>query len=269
MDSQSDMRSNRRQGQTRDAYISFAWSSGVPLDEMCSELGLSKSRVSTLAKCLGLPSRRPRATEREVARFIELYQRGLTVGETARRTGWHRDTVTQALIGAGIEIRRRRWPVNHHAFSPPLSSEAWYWIGFLAADGFIKGTAVILNLKDSSEAALRRFLEFVGSRWRPLIVCSNRAKSARAYSAQLVSDLAVHGVVANKTLTLRVSEEAASQAAFWLGEFDGDGSVWVPKDRPPKLFFVGTHALMTQCSSWIQAIIGARPGVHRWVKERE
>jgi hypothetical protein len=111
----------------RDRALGAAWLEGVPLSQIAADLGLSKPRVSTVAKALGLPQRQPRPTASDRAAFKQLYASGLTVAEVAERTGWHRDTVTRALTIEGVEIqsgadRARRWPVRHDAFSPPLAA---------------------------------------------------------------------------------------------------------------------------------------------------
>jgi hypothetical protein len=242
---------------SRDFGIECAWLEGVPLDEICRRFDLSKSRVSTIAKNRGLPQRQPRPTTSDRDQFVALYRKGLTITAIAACTGWHRDTVARTLRGAEIQIRSaaelaRRWPVHHDAFAPPVSAEAWYWIGLLAADGYVRGASITLGLKNSSEPVLHRFLAFVGSPSRPLIPNShNPAQIARASSPHLVEDLARHGVVPNKSYTMRTSAEAAREPMFWLGVFDGDGCITFSKRGVPTIGIVGSRALMTQYAEFL------------------
>lgn len=140
-----------------------------------------------------------------------------------------------------------------------MSSEAWYWIGFLAADGYVRGTCVTLVQKDASEPVLRRFLEFVGSPDRPLIQNRQKpAKAAHASSPQIVQDLARHGVVPGKTYNLRTSAAAATEPMFWLGVFDGDGCITISRDGVPTVALVGTLSLMRQYVDFLQAWLDGR-----------
>jgi hypothetical protein len=236
----------------RNRAIAEAWAGGVELAEICRRFQLSKGRVSTIAKAMGLKQRQPRPTDHEVARFKEMYAAGRTVTEIASKTRWHRGTVARHLRLAGVRVRTggelaRQWPVRHDAFSPPLDAEAWYWLGFLAADGSVSGTCVTLTQKNACEPVLRRFLAFLGSGARPLqSVGYGTAKRAMVCSRQLVADLRRHGVVPRKTYVLKASSEAARESAFWLGVFDGDGSITISSDGVPKISLFGTEALMLQ-----------------------
>jgi hypothetical protein len=236
----------------RNRAIAEAWEAGVALTEICRRFGLSKGRISTIAKTMGLKQRQPRPTRNEVGVFQQMYAAGRAVTEIAARTGWHRDTVARHLRAAGVRIRSggeiaRKWPVRHDAFSPPVDAETWYWLGFLAADGSVSGTCVALTQKNSCEPVLHRFLAFVGCGARRLqSVGYGSAKRATVCSPQLVADLERHGVVPRKTYTLKTSSEAATEPAFWLGVFDGDGSITISREGVPKISLFGTQALMAQ-----------------------
>jgi hypothetical protein len=254
----------------RDRRIAEAWVAGVPLPEIAAEFLLSKGRVSIIAKALGLAQRQPRPTDEDRARFAELYTIGLSVAEVAHRTGWHRDTVTRGLHNRGIEIRSaadraRRWPVRHDAFSPPVSPEGWYWIGFLAADGHISGSSVTLTQKITRAEVLRRFLGFLGCGHRPLGSRNHPSgRTASVSSPQLVADLAIHGVVPRKSYQLKTSETAAPQPLFWLGVFDGDGSIVISRRGVPTIQVAGASDLMGQLARFLGVrLTGTEPAVVR------
>lgn len=254
----------------RRRVIAAAWFSSRTVDEIGCELGLAKSTVSRIAKQMGLPPRGRRATAVEINRFVRLYGSGLSIAQVAQSTGWHRDTVQKALLAAGVKIaspgeRSRKWPVDHSAFSPPLTPEGWYWVGLLAADGNVSGPRVSLGLKRSDAPLLRRYLAYVGAPERPLRASGAEGKAyyADLSSAQIVGDLMRHGIVPRKTYSLRTSDEAAVQAPFWLGELDGDGSICFSKEGVPTILFVGTQALMNQCAAFLDLhALGRRPSVH-------
>jgi hypothetical protein len=63
--------------------------------------------------------------------------------------------------------------------------------------------------------------------------------------------LAVHGIVPRKTHGMRLSDQAAAEAAVWLGLFDGDGSGGSTRAAGrPRLDWFGNRAVMEQCSAF-------------------
>lgn len=247
-----------RRNADRDAAIAEAWMAGIDLDEICRRFRLSKGRVSTIAKAMKMPPRQPRPTSRDVAEFETLYACGRTVAQIAAKTGWHRDTISRHLRKAGIRVRSggelaRKWPVRHDAFTPPLHSEAWYWLGFLAADGYVRATTVSLTQKNACEYILKRFLRFMGSENRPLqSVGYERGKRATVSSPRVVAELADHGVVPRKSIGLKTSSAAANEPAFWLGAFDGDGCITSTSAGVPLISMFGAKAFMHQFADFLQ-----------------
>jgi hypothetical protein len=208
-------------------------------------------------------------SEREAAAALAAYQTGDSLTAVAAQLDRSVEAVRAALVRAGVMIigsaeRSRRWPVNHRAFSSPLSSEAWYWLGFLAADGNVAGTRVSLGLSPSSEPALRRFGRFMGCPEKPLRTAARgRQLVLDLHSSAVASDLALHGIRPRKTWDLKVSAAAAREHAFWLGYLDGDGCVVISPGGVPKIHFVGTRALMDQCATFLAAqVLTRRPSVH-------
>jgi hypothetical protein len=240
----------------QEAVLRALWSEGVTVRQIGTELGLSGASICRHAERLGLDRRsRPvRAADRD--EFCSLYRTGLTMTEVASRTGFHRDTVRRALVSSRVPLhdRTRRWPVRHDAFAEPLSPAAWYWIGMLAADGCVQGPLISLVQHVSRAAMLQRFLEFVGSPARPFRVI-NRGKGliADVSSPRMAADLARHGVVPRKSLTMEASEAAARQPEFWLGVFDGDGCCTFSKRGAPTIGIVGSRPVMRQFAAWLHA----------------
>src|SRR5918999_1722778 len=157
----------------RDHLIIERWSRGITVRALAMATGRSACWVSTRARRLGLPARREPFSDSEATAAIAAYQAGDSLTAVAKQLGRSVEAVRAALVRAGVTIqgaaeRSRRWPVSHSAFSSPLSSEAWYWLGFLAADGCVSGTRVSLGLAPHSEGALRRFARFMGCPGKPL-----------------------------------------------------------------------------------------------------
>jgi hypothetical protein len=240
----------------QEAVLRELWSDGVTVRRIGAELGLSGASICRHAQRLGLERRsRPlQAADRD--EFRTLYGTGLTITEVASRTGFHRDTVRRALVSSGVTLhdRTRRWPVRHDAFAEPLSPEAWYWIGMLAADGCVQGPHVSLVQHASRAAMLERFLMFVGSPGRPFrVINGGNGLIADVSSPRMTADLARHGVVPRKSLTMEASQAAARRPEFWLGVFDGDGCCTFSKGGVPRIGILGSRPLMTQFAAWLYA----------------
>jgi hypothetical protein len=249
---------------TEDLLVRL-WRNEVTVRDIGDAIGLSPSAVCRHAVRLGLPRRSRSITTAVRAEFAALYGEGLTIGQVASQTGFHRNTVSKALVAEGVTVRdpTRRWPVQHHAFAPPETAETWYWIGMLAADGCVRGPAVSLIQRTSRAALLHRFLEFVGSPGRPLRQNNGGAGSvADVSSPQIAADLARHGVVPRKSLIMETSPHAATQPTFWLGVFDGDGCCTISRSGVPTIGIVGARPLMIQFADFLHALFGDhRPAV--------
>jgi hypothetical protein len=254
----------------RDRIVREGWNLGAAVREIGRATGRSPGWVSRRARRLGLPPRLEGFSARESAAAAEAYRAGGSLREIAAQLGRSVEAVRASLLRSGFAIvgpaeRSRRWPVHHDAFSPPLSSEAWYWLGFLAADGSVARTRVSLGLSPSSEPALRRFGRFMGCPDKPLRgTAKGRQLVLDVHSAIVVADLASHGIRPRKTWDLQLSATAAEVPAFWLGYLDGDGCVVISPEGVPKIHFVGTRACMRQCSEFlVSKVLDRRPSVHR------
>jgi hypothetical protein len=239
-----------------ESVLRALWAEGVPVREIGVEVGLNGASISRHAQGLGLPRRSRSVCADDRDEFRALYLTGLTLAEVASRTGFHRDTVRRALVTSGVtlENRSRKWSVMHDAFSEPLSAEAWYWLGMLAADGCVRGPQISLVQHASREAMLRRFLTFVGSPGRRFrVVNGGDGLIADVSSKSMAADLARHGVVPRKSLTMEASQDAAGRHEFWLGVFDGDGCCSFSKNGVPTIGIVGSRPLMTQFAGWLHA----------------
>jgi hypothetical protein len=177
--------------------------------------------------------------------------------------------------------------LDETAFDRP-TAVGWWLIGLLAADGSVNGREHRVSLCQTVGDAdvLHAFLDNVGCPERPLTMLTlspaaarrqlprRPAAEARIFSARICGSLARHGIVPRKTANLTLSEQAASQAAVWLGMLDGDGTVGFYREGvTPRITFSGSPAAMTQCERFWRSALGyegARPAArqhsnHLWV----
>lgn len=114
------------------------------------------------------------------------------------------------------------------------SNNKAYWLGFLAADGSIKGNELSIGLSSKDRQHLVNFLTFIES--DNLIVdtmshCTNNGKyypssHINIYSTKLVNDLSMYGIINSKSYqNINFLENIPKEYydAFIIGYFDGDG----------------------------------------------
>jgi hypothetical protein len=120
------------------------------------------------------------------------------------------------------------------------------------ADGCVgtNGTLrVTLNAADAGH--LRRLQAFLGTD-RPLYKNGATCVQLHVSSQRLTNDLVGLGIIPLKSSVCTYAATAlAWQSAFWLGMLDGDGTITLPKTRPPRVHFIGQPTLMQQCSKWL------------------
>lgn len=120
--------------------------------------------------------------------------------------------------------------LNEKAFDAPLSAEAMYWLGWLATDGSVvyngEGTWIIsLKLSPKDRHIVEAFKEFLGSTHTLGEAQDGKDIRLQFTSTYMATRLAELGIVPNKTLKLKVTDEVATSSEFWLGAIEGDGSV--------------------------------------------
>ncbi len=174
---------------------------------------------------------------------------------------------SQRPLSAAKLMPRLCPPINHGAFNRP-DAQAWYWIGFLGADGRVSDQGMVyLRLQERDRAHVEALRTFVGGGDEGRI--SGPSKSDRSYCLALTSRpiaadlLRLGGIAPRKTLTYDPGAQAASKAAFWLGMLDGDGTAGIytfkqGKAIRPHLKWLGTKAAMTRCPAFWSAALPDR-----------
>jgi lambda repressor-like predicted transcriptional regulator len=274
-----------RMPQPRDDLILALYKEGTPVTQIAERAGVCVKTVRNVARRAGVPARHPSQPERDAA-IVRCYRAGDPVARIASDQGVTQPCVRRIAARAGVAPRQgwqRRYPLDEAAFDRP-TRVGWWLIGLLAADGSIHAPENRISLCQSMKDVdvLHAFYQYVGCPERPLTMLnlSDEAKArqlprgpaaeARVFSNRLVSALARHGVVPQKTASMQLGDEASRQAAVWLGMLDGDGSVGIYRGgRAPRLSFAGTETLMGQCERfWREQleIDGARPSARPHAK---
>jgi hypothetical protein len=157
----------------------------------------------------------------------------------------------------------RRSAIDHRAFANP-TLQAWYWMGFLGADGCVSDSAdVTLRLGARDLEHVKAFRRFVGGGERRIYGPTRGCYALTFRSRPIARDLQrCAGITPRKTLTYDCGPMAASRPAFWLGLLDGDGTAYWHTDRRhpgrprPELRWHGARPVMERCATFWATELG-------------
>jgi hypothetical protein len=180
----------------------------------------------------------------QVEEICRRYQAGGTSPELAKEFGVTAHAVLGLLERRGIErrqptIAQRRYVCNHAFFSSIETEEQAYWLGFLAADGYIasgkgnnQAVAVMVAMQDKDHLyRLRQALQSTHPVKEYLYPYQEFVKLF-IRSQQLTADLAKYGIVGNKTFTLPWPDLPDDLLRhFMRGYIDGDGGFYTAEDH--------------------------------------
>jgi len=158
----------------------------------------------------------------------------LAISQQAKRLGLLKSEEYQIsrlnqmrIKGANVKFTKAESKVSNHQCFASMNSSSAYWLGFLAADGFIenKSNRVVLNLGKKDIDHLLFFKAFVGGTGE----ITERKSGTMMYSfssRQIHTNLVNFGVVQNRNNIFQyptIPRELDSH--FLRGFIDGDG--WV------------------------------------------
>ncbi|MGZ6356177.1 MAG: LAGLIDADG family homing endonuclease [Ktedonobacteraceae bacterium] len=172
-----------------------------------------------------------RTGKRQQEEIVLRYQNGESSEKLAREYGISGAAVRGLLERRGIARRNsvlaaRRYICNHTFFASINSEEKAYWLGFIAADGYVDSNHLKVELSSVDRDHLVRLATSLDSS-HPVIDQIQRkypSSTLSIYSAELCADLLKQGITPRKTFTLQWP--ALSNAIlrhFVRGYVDGDG----------------------------------------------
>ena len=158
---------------------------------------------------------------------------------------------------------QRLFQCDHSFFSTIDNEQKAYWLGFMAADGYISRNALVIALAQTDKEHLQRFQEAIHATHPIHDYKYPNTSFSRLFirSSQLVDGLANYGVVPNKTFIFRWPIlHKDLQTHFIRGYIDGDGGFYARRTAYPtpaisfevtgnEPFLLSLQAfLMEQCS---------------------
>jgi len=148
---------------------------------------------------------------------------------------------------------KSRYSLNEKYFKKIDNSNKAYWLGFIAADGCLRNTKgqrkfyIELARKDRGHIEkFRKEIEYKGP------IYDIERKGRKTYSSKIevcccgmVQDLVKHGILQNKTKTLKRPNIDKKYYHHWIrGMFDGDGSISLCHDGILRGEFFGNKDIM-------------------------
>ncbi len=163
------------------------------------------------------------------------------IGNFLKRT---QSSVENKAHKLGIN-REKKYNLNINFFKPPLTEFSAYWLGFIAADGYVSQNSkeVSIELKKDDYEHLKKFNKhlqgnmFIKYRTRnPRYIKGKYTGQSElceitVYSKPLVLDLNSLGICPRKSLIIQF-QDLKDDSLTWSyirGFFDGDGSIYYDK----------------------------------------
>jgi len=169
---------------------------------------------------------------------------------------------------------RFKYDVDHSFFNAIDTEEKAYWLGFIAADGYIvrKRPALEVTLKRADEEhlyELKRVLKTDAPIRRGAVHDYPTARLT-VTSPQIVSNLARYGIVPGKSLTYEFPEKLPRHYiwAFLRGYFDGDGSIFLRRTHNRIWSLKGTQGFLTFVMDYFSEELGIKPSQFRQVGKK-
>lgn len=172
-----------------------------------------------------------RAGKLQQEEIVLRYQNGESSEKLAQEYGISGAAVRGLLERRGIarrnrELAARRYTCNHTFFASINSEEKAYWLGFIAADGYIDSDHLKVSLSSVDKEHLLRLATSLNSSHPVIdqIQAKYASSTLRIYSTELCSDLIRHAITSRKTFTLQWPTLPVEVLRhFARGYIDGDG----------------------------------------------
>lgn len=221
-----------------------------------------------------------RLTQKEREEVLEKYNKGENSEKLGKEYGVSGVAIRATIKRLGGSMRGPReahliYTLDENCLNT-LTDESAYWLGFLAADGYVlkreenSQQRFGVNVSIIDKDILMKLRSFFGSN-APLTykkgrhqVHKNGTKSYTkesvgwsARSDKLCSVLHKYGITTNKSNTLKPSSTLCVNKHFWRGVWDGDGHIG-KGNNCPIASLVGSYPMLEAFVKWAESNIEYR-----------
>ncbi len=160
--------------------------------------------------------------------FLKLREQGLSFSQIGEKYGLTERQVSYRSKKWGLDYSKKK-QINEDFFSSNTKA-AYYWAGFLAADGYIEGdrNRIGLGLQAQDREHLVKFQSAVGSSHDICPFMNDTAYRIRFNSEKMVKDLeSIFNITPAKTFTYKLPdfENEYLMLEFMRGYVEGDGHI--------------------------------------------
>ena len=169
----------------------------------------------------------------------------------------------KTIMGENFDFKRKSY-VNLNYFEEINTPEKAYWLGFLAADGYVVGNELNIQLGKKDKEHLKKFSDAINGNLtiRDINGKNNFGTSyshcrVSLKSDKMINDLVKYGIVPKKSLILKTPNINNSLFPYWIiGYMDGDGCVSKNKKKI-RISFTGTYEVLNFIKTYLksQAVI--------------
>jgi len=200
--------------------------------------------------------------------MVAAYVGGMSKRDAATTHGASHTGLLRVLKERGV-VRRKANDRIYHAtvdettFAEIDTEEKAYWLGFIAADGYVLSNGRVVGVSLAAQdrchvEAFAAFLKWTGAiRDRRTGFSKGHSVTVDVSSPKLAADLARHGIHPRKTWTvLPWSGPVELMRHYWRGCFDGDGGLYWPDGKYARAHFCGTEAMVKGFAGFVGSAVG-------------
>lgn len=208
-----------------------------------------------------------RLTIEQRSSLVTSYQAGTKTAQLSREYGISKVAVCGLLSRRGLlknqSASQRKYPLQEDGFDTIDDERTAYWLGFLAADGYVRNHALILRLATLDYDHIVKFRDWLQP-GKPIQTIHSSDGTAQVgieiKSKHIVDSLSRHGVATRKTYTFdcRPNMEPHLTKHFYRGYVDGDGSFGY---KGSKFWFnlLATEPFLVEFQEWLHNEAGINP----------
>lgn len=193
--------------------------------------------------------------EEEKEQYVILYNQGISCTKISKIFNRNRDTISINLKRKGIKVENKQNKVkfNERMFDDLSSEEQFYWLGFIAADGYVGDNGKIeLSLSDKDTSHLIKFNKFsqhINNNVKINNASYNKKRCRWSIKNQYLKNRLIElGITPRKSNTYTYNNIFDNNfLTFLRGYFDGDGCISGNKTANkvyPQITLLGTKEFL-------------------------
>lgn len=163
------------------------------------------------------------------------------------------------IMGETFDFKRKTY-INLSYFENIDTPEKAYWLGFLAADGYVVGNELNIQLQQSDKQHLKKFSDAINGNLtiRDINGKNNFGTAYSHYrvsikSDKMIQDLDKYGIVNRKSLLLQKPPINSNFYGYWiLGYMDGDGCISKNKKKI-RISLTGTKEVISFIKDYLHS----------------